>query len=421
MTPLRIVLVYAALGVAWILLSDRLLRLITADPPWRDLLQTGKGIAYVCGTAALLYFLIRRLHAAQRVRDEELRTVLDSMPDAVLVVDRASRVLDVNRAAVELLGAGTEEELLLPLRDLVGRVHLRHADGRPLDLARASVRRALASERVGGYEALIRRLDGRELFVSISSSPVRARPDEPARLAVAVVRDISEVRRFEEMREDFFATAAHEFKTPLAVVKAYAQLMHKRGQGDATALEVIARQIDRLTRMVQQILDVSRFRVGGAELSRERFDLPGLVVEVAGAVRTEVEGRRILVAPSPPTAVLADRERIGQVVASLLENAVRFSPQGGDVEAEIRRGAAEAVVSVRDHGLGIPTERQGRVFERFYRAHAGTTQDYGGLGIGLDASREIVARHGGRIWFESAPGEGSTFSFSLPLAPEEVA
>ena len=127
-----------------------------------------------------------------------------------------------------------------------------------------------------------------------------------------------------------------------------------------------------------------------------------------------------MVTPAPPTAVLADRERIGQVVASLFENAVRFSPRGGDVEAEVTRRDAHAVVSVRDHGLGIPHERQSRIFERFYRAHAGTDQDYGGLGIGLDVSREIVARHGGRIWFESAPGEGSTFSFSLPLAPEEA-
>ena len=420
MTPLRIVLGYVAVAMAWILVTDRLVELLALSPSSRGTAHAIKAAIYVVGTAALLYLLVRSQHVEQRVRDEALRTVLDSMPDAVLVVDRDSRVVDVNRAAVELLGARDREELLLPIRELVQRIHLRHADGRRLDLGRAAVRRVVAGQRVTGYEALIRRFDARELFISISSSPVRPHPTLPTRLAVAVVRDISEVRLFEEMREDFLATAAHEFKTPLAVVKAYAQLMHKRGQGDATALEVIARQIDRMTRMVQQLLDVSRFRVGGAELSRERFDLPGLVAEVAGVVRPDADGRRIFIAPAPPTAVLADRERIGQVVASLLENAVRFSPRGGDVEAEITRRDTEAVVSVRDHGLGIPHERQARVFERFYRAHAGTDQDYGGLGIGLDVSREIVARHGGRIWFESAPGEGSTFSFSLPLAPEEA-
>ncbi|GEJ56310.1 sensor histidine kinase [Anaeromyxobacter diazotrophicus] len=415
------VLAYAVLGVAWIFATDSLVDLLGAPPEWRAPLHAAKALVFLAGTGLLLYVLLRGQHAELRVHDEELRTVLDSMPDAVLVVNREGRVVDVNRAAVELAGARDRQELLVPLGALVERVDLRHADGRPLDVPRLVLRRSRAPERVSGFEALVRRFDGRELFISISSSPVRSRQDGPARLAVAVVRDISEVRRFEEMREDFLATAAHEFKTPLAVVKAYAQLMHKRGQGDANALEVIARQIDRMTRMVQQLLDVSRFRVGAAELSRERFDLPRLVAEVAITVRTEVEGRRILVAPAPPTHVLADRDRIGQVVASLLENAVRFSPQGGDVEAEIKRLDAEAVVSVRDHGLGIPRERQARVFERFYRAHAGTDHDYGGLGIGLDASREIVARHGGRIWFESSPGQGSTFSFSLPLAPEEAA
>jgi signal transduction histidine kinase len=86
----------------------------------------------------------------------------------------------------------------------------------------------------------------------------------------------------------------------------------------------------------------------------------------------------------------------------------------------VARSGAEAVVSIRDHGLGIAPDRQARIFERFYRAHAGTSHDYGGLGIGLDMSREIVSRHGGRIWFESAPGVGSTFSFALPLAAREA-
>jgi PAS domain S-box-containing protein len=421
MTPLRILLAYAAFGVVWVLVAERALALLGPSDAARHGLLTVRAVLYVGGTAVLLHLLLRGQHGARRVRHQAQRAVLESMPDAVLVVDRGSRVVDANRAAVALIGARGRDDLIVPLRSLLQRVDLRRADGRRLDLVRAAARRAVAPQRVTGYEALVRRFDGSELFVSISFSPVAPRPDDPARLLVAVIRDISAVKRFEEMREDFLATAAHEFKTPLAVVKAYAQLMHKRGQGDAAALEVIARQIDRMTRIVQQLLDVSRFRVGGAELSQERFDLPGLVAEVAGELRPDVDGPRIVVAPAPPTPVLADRERIAQVVASLLENAIRFSPRGGDVEAEVTRRAAEAVVSVRDHGVGIPPERQKRIFERFYRAHAGTDQDYGGRGIGLDVSREIVARHGGRIWFESAPGLGSTFSFSLPLAPEEVA
>ena len=419
MTPSRIVLVYAVVGATWILFSDRALGLLVRDPVQRDALASGKGVAYVVVTALLLFFLIRGQHAERRIRDAEVRTVLDSMPDAVLVVDRGSAIVDLNRAALELFAARERRELLVPMAELFERTQLRHADGRRLDPTRAATRRALGGESVVGFEALMRRLDGREIFISISSSPVRSRPGEPPEMAVAVVRDISDVRQFEEMREDFLATAAHEFKTPLAVVKAYAQLMHKRGQGDPAALDVISRQIDRLTRMVQQLLEVARFRVSGAELSHERFDLLALLSEVADRLRQQSDGRNIVVVLPPNAAsVLGDRERIGQVIGSLLENALRFSPQGGDVEAALARHEGEAIVSVRDHGLGIPLERQAHIFERFYRAHAGTAHDYGGLGVGLGMSREVVTRHGGRIWFESAPGEGSTFFFSLPLAEE---
>jgi signal transduction histidine kinase len=267
---------------------------------------------------------------------------------------------------------------------------------------------------------MLHRPDGRTAFTNVSASPVFVARGAAPHRAVAVIRDVTEVRRFEQAREEFLATAAHELKTPLAVVKAYAQLMARRGQGDREALSAIERQADRLARIVQQLLEVSRFRSGGGELRRERFDLGEVAESVAQRMRAlTVEAVRV--DRSGETAVLADPERIAQVLHNLVENAIRFSPLGGGVEIQVRRRASDAVVSVRDHGVGIPTERQGRIFERFYRAHAGTSQDYGGLGLGLDVSREIVARHGGRIWFESEPGRGSTFSFSVPLATEEAA
>jgi signal transduction histidine kinase len=119
-----------------------------------------------------------------------------------------------------------------------------------------------------------------------------------------------------------------------------------------------------------------------------------------------------------PALVEGDPERLARVLQSLLDNAVRFSPRGGPVVASVSSAEATVVVAVKDQGVGIPPDRQARVFERYYRAHAGTADDYGGLGLSLDMSREIVARHGGRMWFDSAPGQGSTFFFSVPLAPE---
>ena len=421
MTPLRIVLLYAAVGVTWLLLSDGVVEALVTDHALQHRVLSAKGFFFVGATAILLYVLVRRMWAQQRVLGQEVRAVLDGMADAVLVTDGEGDVVDVNQAALSLTGARSRHELLLPVGELLERIELRHPDGRRVALDETAAWRALRQGTVATYEALLRRLDGVELFVSVSSAPLPDRRRGEPPVAVTVIRDISEVKRFEETREEFLATAAHEFKTPLAVVKAYAQLMHRRGQGDPAALDVIGRQIDRLARMVQQLLEVSRFRIDKAELRRERFQLGELLDEVADAVREEFEGRHIVVASADEAPVLADRDRIGRVIASLLENAVRFSPQGGDVEAALSRDGAEAVVSVRDHGLGIAPERQARVFERFYRAHAGTPHDYGGLGIGLGMSREIVSRHGGRIWFESEPGRGSTFSFALPLAAEERA
>jgi signal transduction histidine kinase len=118
--------------------------------------------------------------------------------------------------------------------------------------------------------------------------------------------------------------------------------------------------------------------------------------------------------------VVADRDRIARVLANLLENAVRFSPAGGEVRVRIESLDGQAIVSVVDRGIGIPPERQGEVFRRYYRAHAGTEHDYGGLGLGLEVSRAVVERHGGRMWFESAPGAGSTFHFGLPLPRENA-
>jgi len=421
LSPLRIVALNAVFGAAWILLSDRVLAFLVSDPSRRQDLQSVKGALYVLVTALLLYVLIRRSDDARRVLDAEVRAVLDGMADAVLVFDAAGNAVDANPAAVALFGARHRRELLMPIARLTEAAHVRRADGTPFAPERSAIERALSGQVVSSYEARLRAFDGREVLVGVTAGPVAAgAPGLAAPLAVLVLRDVGEVRRFEEMREEFLATAAHELRTPLAVVKAYAQLMRKRGQGDAAALDVISRQIDRLTRIVQQVTEVSRFRLGDADLRPERFELSALLHEVAEAMRASAEGRHIAVTDGVDAEVLADRDRIRQVITSLIENAVRFSPQGGDVEAAVARSGAEAVVSIRDHGLGIAPDRQARIFERFYRAHAGTSHDYGGLGIGLDMSREIVSRHGGRIWFESAPGVGSTFSFALPLAGREA-
>jgi two-component system phosphate regulon sensor histidine kinase PhoR len=408
--------VYAALGFAWIAFSDRMANALSADPAIRERIQTGKGSLFVLVTAALLFGLIRRSERGIRALGAEVRATVDSMADGVLLVDAGARIVEANRAAIALLGASSKQEILGPLDAWVRRFEVRSPEGPRVPADGHAMVRVLAGEPVAESGVRVRRADGRDVFVSITASRVSRAGRSP--LVVAVLRDVSAARRLDDMREEFLATAAHEFKTPLAVIKAYAQLMGRREPAEQPALAVIQRQVDRLSRIVQHLLDSSRLRVEGGTGRPERFDLAALAREVVERMRPLAPSHPMAVDADAPVAVVADRDRIERVLTSLLDNAVRFSPGGGPVRARVAVTGGEARVSIADEGVGIPLERQAQIFERYYRAHAGTPHDPGGLGLGLEMSREIVEREGGRIWFESSPGAGSTFHFGLPLPRE---
>lgn len=411
-SPLTIATLYAVLGIAWVLLIDRVLARFIGDA------HLVNHLVFVLVSGALLFVLL--WHREERLQRfaEELRATLDSLGDGVLVVDKRGRVVEINRAVMELTGIARKEEHLVPASEWALRVNLRQRDGRPVLPDQFASLRTLRGERPGSYEALIRRTDGRDLPVAITAAAVTDRAGR-ARLAVAVLRDTSEAHRLAQTREELLATAAHELKTPLSVIKAHAQLLLRRSEPEP-GLQVIVRQVDRLTRLVQQILDASRLRLDNAELRWEQLDL----AELAGGVVTEMGpnpgGHPVAFEGRGGAWVRADRDRLTRVIIALVDNALRFSPPETPVEVRVGVRGTEAIFSVLDHGVGIPPERQDRVFERYYRAHSSTPDDRGGLGVGLDACREIVARHDGRMWFQSEPGTGSTFLFAIPLALEEA-
>jgi two-component system, OmpR family, phosphate regulon sensor histidine kinase PhoR len=216
--------------------------------------------------------------------------------------------------------------------------------------------------------------------------------------------------------DDVLSAAAHEFKTPLAVVRAEAQLL-LRERGTDARLANITRQVDRLTHLVQQLLEAARLPFGSAPTASAVIDLRELVSAVVRRFErsTRAHELRVSARARAPVWVRADPERVALALANLIDNGVRFSPDGGVVEVSLRVSRGEALVSVRDQGVGIAPDRQGRLFEALYRAHAGTPEDHGGIGIGLAITREIVTGHGGSVWFRSTAGIGSTFAFSLPL------
>ena len=173
----------------------------------------------------------------------------------------------------------------------------------------------------------------------------------------------------------------------------------------------------RLSKLVEDLLAVSRLESGRLEMSHDAVRIDHLVAEVVGDFRSAAPSHELeIVGPDEAMVVQGDRQRLEQVMVNLLQNAIKYSPEGGRVVVTLRRDGPEAIVSVADQGIGIPSEEQPRLFQRFFRARNAASRHFGGLGIGLFVSHEIVQRHGGRFFVESESGKGAVFSFTLPLA-----
>jgi signal transduction histidine kinase len=248
--------------------------------------------------------------------------------------------------------------------------------------------------------------------------------DEVGQLATAFNRMSAELELLERSRRDLVANVSHELKTPITAIRAHLEnLADGIEQPDRDTLQVMLGQTERLGRLVDQLLDLSKLESGEVPLELEPMALASMVDRVisefsVGRAVTDID----LLAEVPEDLMVnADRERIHQVVFNLVDNAVRFTPPGGEVTIAAEREAERVRVTVRDTGVGVAPEHLPRLFERFYRADpARSRDDGGGTGIGLAIARSIVEGHGGRITAESEPGRGTTLTFDLPAAPAAV-
>ena len=244
--------------------------------------------------------------------------------------------------------------------------------------------------------------------------------DEVGQLAQAFNRMSTELESLERTRRDLVANVSHELKTPIAAIRAHLEnLLDGVEEPDPRTIQIMLTQSERLGRLVEQLLDLSRLDSGEVPLHRERVSVGPLVSRVVSEISVARQAADVAIERAIPDDLPpldADEERLHQVLFNLVDNALRFTPPGGEVTiaADRRNGSVE--ISVADTGVGIPGEHLPKLFERFYRVDPARSREDGGTGIGLAIARSVVEAHGGHIKAESVPGRGSVFSFDLPVA-----
>jgi PAS domain S-box-containing protein len=244
-----------------------------------------------------------------------------------------------------------------------------------------------------------------------------------ASLAIENARLYRQVQDALALRDEFISIASHELKTPVTSLKVYAQMLGRQAErrGDAaTALQLakMESQVDKLTKLIANLLDVSKIEAGKLEFLSETFDVVALVRDIADSPKAIDQTHFVAVADSDPIMVCGDRDRIGQVIVNLLTNAIKYSPDADRVEVSLSRDEATVTIAVRDFGIGIDARFHDHIFDRFFQVADPEERTFPGLGMGLYISRDIARRHGGDIRIESKKGEGSTFSLVLPIAVE---
>jgi two-component system phosphate regulon sensor histidine kinase PhoR len=346
--------------------------------------------------------LRNRLEALERERDER-EHILAHMSDGVALIDRDGRIVHANRSLATILGAplpppaGTRFEDFARAPELSALLTAGRAGERPVE---SDLRLDTAPPRV--VQASATRLGG---------------PDQGA--VLLVLHDLTEIEQLNRVRQDFVANVSHELKTPLTSVRGYAETLLEGGLEDVSNREgfvrIIRDQSVRLEAIVHDLLSLAQLERPGARLRLEEFDLREAVERQAAAFRPRAvsAGLALEVAPGPPLPVRADPGLIDQVVANLLDNALKYTERG---RVTVRLGAdgEAAWCEVEDTGSGIPEADLPRVFERFYRVDKARSRERGGTGLGLAIAKHILSLHGGTLSARSVQGEGSTFRFAIP-------
>ena len=365
---------------------------------------------------------------------EALWVLLDAAPDAMVVVDASGIIVMANAHAARLFGYETDALVGLSVETLIpARYHPSHLTHRA-DYFRTPGVRSMGA----GLELYGLRRDRSEFPVEISLSPVEI---DAGRLAISAIRDITDRKRADEervklaraqaaraeaeqanrLKDEFLAMLAHELRNPLAAIQTGIGVLNRIGNQDPLAARtrgVMNRQLRHLSRLVDDLLDVSRVSAGKIVLHREAVDLPALVARCLASVTHASEDQHEVTVHTQPAFVDADPMRLEQIVMQLMTNAVKYTAPGGAIMVTVDLAGEMAVLVIEDTGVGMTPDLIERIFDLFVQGERSLARSEGGLGIGLTLVKRLVEMHGGSITAESpGPGRGSRFTVRLPTAP----
>ena len=362
--------------------------------------------------------LQKKIDEVSKERDY-LQTILKGMVEGVLVVDERGRILMVNDALRKILSLSSEVVDKAPLEAI-----------RNAELEEA-IREAIQEGKSTAFELTFPLSGGKTLevnVVGISPSPEEmGQEGEKRKGAIAVFHDISRLKELEKIRQDFVANVSHELRTPLTTIKGYTETLLEGAMKEEVApqfLQVIQKHADRLTKIVEDLLTLSKIESKEFYLKWERLPLSELIYDVLDFVKEAAEKKKISISRSiilSSLEVIGDRIYLEQVFINLLDNAIKYTHETGEISiSALEKEQGEIQVMIKDNGIGIPKEDLSRIFERFYRVDKGRSQELGGTGLGLSIVKHIIQAHGGRVWADSKLGEGSTFYIALPRTTSDT-
>jgi PAS domain S-box-containing protein len=340
---------------------------------------------------------------------KQLEYTLHSMTSGLLVVSRGERIQLMNAAAARILGLETVDGIGRSFRQVIVNGAVTEFLSHALEEEHEIVKEFVIGERFfQGQSAMVR--DEKRAILGL----------------LVVFNDVTELRNVERMKSDFVSTVSHELRTPLTSIQGFVRTLLDDPSGEFydqdTRMEfygIIDSECDRLVRLISDLLNVSRIENGRPlHVNYDTVDIGALIEKCLNFQRNYSENHELKMdVPTDLPTVVADKDKVDQIITNLVSNAIKYSPDGGSVTVSARDEGEKLCISVTDEGIGIPPEHLDKIFQRFHRVNAGDAQRVGGTGIGLYLVRSLVEAHGGVAWVESTVGKGSVFSFTLPKKP----